>query len=139
MPKFKDSINIKIEAGKGGAGAVSFRREKFIPKGGPDGGDGGKGGNVYIKANPSYINLSHLFKDKLYSAENGKTGMGKNKYGRDGKDLYIMVPPGTEVIDIETDNKICDLLNEDDSFQVAEGGIGGKGNAFFKSSTNQTP
>ncbi len=139
MSRFTDSIKIKIESGSGGPGAVSFLREKFMPKGGPDGGDGGQGGKVYLQANPSYINLSHLFRDRIYKAENGKHGMGKNKHGKDGKDLFIMVPLGTELVDDESGEKICDLLEEDESVQVADGGIGGKGNTFFKSSTNQTP
>ncbi len=139
MSRFTDSIKIQIEAGHGGAGAVSFLREKYVPKGGPDGGDGGQGGNVYLKANPSYINLSHLFSDRVYRAENGKQGMGKNKHGRDGKDLFVMVPLGTEIVDEESGEKLGDLLEEGECLQAAEGGIGGKGNAFFKSATNQTP
>ena len=139
MPKFTDSIEIKVEAGNGGPGAVSFLREKFVPKGGPDGGDGGKGGNIIIKANPSYINLSHLFSDRVYKADKGSQGMGRNRHGKDAVDLYIMVPIGTEVTDFDTGEKILDLTSENDTFRISEGGIGGRGNAFFKSSTHQTP
>ncbi|MBN2402361.1 MAG: GTPase ObgE [Spirochaetes bacterium] len=139
MSKFTDSIKIRIQSGKGGAGAVSFRREKYVARGGPDGGDGGKGGAIFLEANPSYVNLSHLFKDRIYKAENGQPGMGQNKHGRDGFDLIIMVPAGTEVIDSETGEIICDLLEENEKVEIAKGGIGGKGNDFFKTATNQTP
>lgn len=139
MSKFTDKITIRIEAGHGGPGAVSFRREKYIPRGGPDGGDGGKGGDVYIKASASHVNLSHLFKDRIYKAEKGSQGMGQNKYGKDGSDLIVPVPIGTQVIDAETGELLSDLLKEDEMVQAAAGGIGGKGNAFFKSSTHQAP
>jgi GTPase len=139
LSKFTDSITIRIQSGKGGAGAVSFRREKYVAKGGPDGGDGGHGGAVFLESNASYINLAHLFKDRLYKAENGQPGQGQNKHGRDGVDLTIKVPAGTEVIDSETGEIICDLLEENKRVEIAKGGIGGKGNEFFKSSTNQTP
>ena len=139
MAKFTDSITIRIQSGKGGAGAVSFRREKYVPKGGPDGGNGGHGGAVFLEANPSYINLSHLFKDRLYKAENGQPGQGQRKFGRDGEDLIVKLPSGTEVIDAETGEVLCDLLEENEKVEIATGGIGGKGNEFFKSSTNQAP
>jgi GTP-binding protein len=139
LAKFTDTISIGIRAGKGGPGSVSFRREKYIPKGGPDGGDGGKGGDVYFVADRRYYNLSHFFPDKIYSAQNGKTGMGKNKYGLNGEDLIINVPPGTQVIDADTDELIADLIEEDIPVLAAKGGIGGKGNAFFKTSTHRTP
>jgi GTPase len=139
LSKFTDSITIRIQSGKGGAGAVSFRREKYVPKGGPDGGNGGRGGSVFLEASQSYINLSHLFKDRIYKAENGQPGQGQRKFGRDGADLTIKVPSGTEVIDSGTGEIMCDLLNEDERVEIAKGGIGGKGNEFFKSSTNQTP
>jgi GTPase len=139
LSKFRDSITIKIQAGNGGPGAVAFRREKYVPKGGPDGGDGGKGGDIYMEASNSYINLSHMFKDRVYRAESGTQGMGSNKHGRDGNDLVIFVPPGTEVHDAETGDVFCDLLEENKKIRIAEGGIGGKGNAFFKTSTHQAP
>ncbi len=139
MSRFTDTITISIQSGKGGAGAVSFRREKYVPKGGPDGGDGGRGGSVFLEASQSHVNLSHLFKDRIYKAENGQPGQGQKKFGRDGTDLTIKVPVGTEVIDTESGEIICDLLNENERVEIAKGGIGGKGNEFFKSATNQTP
>lgn len=139
MAKFTDTINIRIKAGNGGAGAVSFRREKYIPHGGPDGGDGGSGGDVYLTGSRSYYNLAHLFKDRLYKATNGVYGQGRNKHGSDGEDLVIKLPLGTEVRNAVTDELICDILNEEDLFKVAEGGMGGLGNTNFKTSTNQTP
>jgi len=139
VPKFTDTIVVRVRAGKGGPGAVSFRREKYIPRGGPDGGDGGKGGNVYFQADGGYHNLSHLFKDRVYSAEKGKQGMGQNKHGRDGGDLVVKVPPGTQLIDRESDEVVGDLLEEGEQILVASGGIGGKGNSHFKSSTYQAP
>ena len=116
---------------------MSFRREKFIPKGGPDGGDGGKGGDVIISADRRYYNLSHFFKDRVYRAGNGKPGMGDKMYGKDGNDLIIFVPPGTLVY--ENDDLVADLDAEGKSAVVAKGGIGGKGNTFFKSATQQAP
>ena len=139
MPKFTDSITINIKAGDGGQGAVSFHREKYVPKGGPDGGDGGKGGNVYVVADRRYYNLSHFFKNKPYHAKRGGQGMSKNRHGADGEDLIIQVPPGTQVIDAETGDLLADLIQEDVKVMIAVGGIGGKGNAFFKSSTHQAP
>jgi len=139
MAKFKDNIVIKVRAGKGGAGAVSFRREKYIPKGGPDGGDGGKGGDVIIQAQQGYYNLGHLFKDRIYKAPNGGFGMGQNRHGKDGQDLVIYVPAGTHVLDAETGELLADLVNEGDTVCVAKGGMGGKGNAFFKTATHQAP
>ncbi len=139
MAKFKDNIVIKVRAGKGGAGAVSFRREKYIPKGGPDGGDGGKGGDVIIQAWQGYYNLGHLFKDRVYKAQNGGFGMGQNRHGQDGQDLIIKVPAGTQVLDAETGEILADLVNEGDMVCVAKGGMGGKGNAFFKTATHQAP
>ncbi|TAL29319.1 MAG: GTPase ObgE [Spirochaetes bacterium] len=138
MAKFTDTISIHVKAGKGGQGAISFYREKYIPKGGPDGGDGGRGGDLYLEASNSYYNLSHLFRDRVYQAESGRQGMGANKHGRDGHDLTIKLPPGTEVLD-EDGELICDLTNDGQRFLIAQGGIGGKGNAFFKTSTHQAP
>lgn len=139
MAKFTDVISIRIKAGDGGPGSVSFRREKYIPKGGPDGGDGGKGGDIYIEADRRCYNLSNFFPDRLYKAENGKHGMGSNMHGKDGDDLIIKVPPGTAVYNAETDEILADLIDEDVPFKIAAGGIGGKGNAFFKTATHQTP
>jgi GTPase len=139
MSKFKDSIQIHIRAGHGGTGSVSFRREKYIARGGPDGGDGGKGGDVYIVADRSYYNLSHFFKDRVYAAKKGKPGQGRNRNGADGEDLYIKVPPGTEIINHTSGEIICDLVEEEKPVCIAKGGIGGKGNTYFKSSVMQTP
>lgn len=139
MSGFTDSIVIHVRAGHGGAGAVSFRREKYLPFGGPDGGEGGKGGDLYIVANRSYYNLSHLFKNKNYSAEPGESGRGRNQNGAAGRDFYINVPPGTEIKDAETGELIADLIEDEKPVCVAHGGIGGKGNAHFKTSTFQTP
>ncbi len=138
MAKFTDTIRIRVKGGDGGPGAVSFYREKFIPKGGPDGGDGGRGGSVYLEADYNYHTLSHLFRDRVYKAENGHHGMGNNRNGKDGNDLLIKVPPGTSVHDEEGDI-IADLVESGSRCLVGEGGIGGRGNAFFKSSTHQTP
>lgn len=139
MAKFTDEVTIKIRAGHGGPGCVAFRREKYIPKGGPDGGDGGRGGDVYFMASRSYYNLSHLYKDKTYSAGNGRPGEGANKNGVAGDDIIIKLPLGTEIFDAETGEPLCDLLEEDKPLKVLEGGIGGKGNTFYKTSTNQGP
>ncbi|HRZ27819.1 MAG TPA: 50S ribosome-binding GTPase, partial [Spirochaetota bacterium] len=138
MSKFTDTITISVQAGHGGPGAVAFRREKYIPKGGPDGGDGGKGGDVFLEADRRYYNLSHLFKDRVYKAENGKQGMGDNRHGKDGGDLIIKVPPGTQILD-DNENVIADLVEEGMRCLVATGGVGGRGNTFFKTSTHQTP
>lgn len=139
MSKFTDTISVRIQAGNGGPGSVSFRREKYIPWGGPDGGDGGKGGDVFIEADRRYYNLSHLFKDRVYKAGNGTHGMGANRHGSDGENLVLRVPPGTQVLDAETGDLIADLVEEGAPVLIANGGIGGKGNAFFKSSTYQAP
>jgi GTP-binding protein len=139
VPKFTDTTYIRIKAGNGGPGAVSFHREKFIAWGGPDGGDGGKGGEVYVQADVKLHQLSHLFKDRLYKAENGHQGSGNNMHGKDGRDLTIIVPAGTQVLDHETDAVLADLVDDGSLYLAASGGIGGKGNAFFKSSTLRTP
>jgi GTP-binding protein len=125
VSKFTDIISIRLKAGDGGPGAVSFRREKYVPKGGPDGGDGGKGGDVYFVADRRYYNLSHFFKDRLYKAGNGQHGSGANKHGKDGEDLIIKVPPGTVIYNDETGEMIVDLMDEEMPFKAATGGIGG--------------
>ncbi|HRX15492.1 MAG TPA: GTPase ObgE [Spirochaetota bacterium] len=139
MPKFTDSIRIKIKAGQGGPGSVSFHREKYIAKGGPDGGDGGKGGNVYFVADRGRTNLSSYFKDRLYAAKRGMHGQGRNKHGSDGEDLLLKVPPGTEIIREDTGELLSDMIEEDKPVLIASGGQGGHGNAFFKSATMQIP
>jgi GTP-binding protein len=131
--------NINIKAGNGGPGSVSFRREKYVEFGGPDGGDGGKGGDVYIEADRGFYNLSHFFTDRVYKAENGSHGSGSNKHVKDGENLIIKVPPGTIVSNAENDEIIVDIIEENVPYKIATGGIGGRGNAFFKSSTHKTP
>ncbi len=137
--EFVDVIDIYVKAGDGGNGAVSFRREKYIPKGGPDGGDGGKGGYVILIADPEYSTLYHLTERKRYFAENGKSGRGANKHGEDGKDTIIKVPVGTIVKDYDSNEILADLSAPGDYVVVARGGSGGRGNTHFKSSTNQAP
>ncbi len=137
--KFVDYVKIHVKSGKGGKGCVSFRREKFIPRGGPDGGDGGNGGDVIIKADPQlYTLLDHRYR-KNYHAENGQHGMGKNRHGRNGKDMIIRVPAGTVVKDAETGRIIADLNSPDAQCVVAKGGRGGLGNAHFATPTRQAP
>ena len=137
--KFIDEARITVQSGKGGAGCVSLRREKYIPKGGPDGGDGGRGGDVIFKATTKKRTLYHLQFQKLYKAKNGSGGQGNNRAGKGGDDLIIELPPGTLVIDADTGDLIKDLVDPDEVFVVAKGGRGGLGNARFKSSTNRTP
>ncbi len=137
--KFIDEARITVQSGKGGAGCVSLRREKYIPKGGPDGGDGGRGGDVIFKATTKKRTLYHLQFQKLYKAKNGTGGQGNNRAGKGGEDLIIELPPGTLVVDADTGDRIKDLVDTDEVFVIAKGGRGGLGNARFKSSTNRTP
>lgn len=136
---FYDEARIKVISGKGGDGCVSFRREKYIPRGGPDGGDGGDGGNVYIKYNSQLNSLVSLKGKKVFSAKSGKSGQGKNMKGSSGDDETILVPDGTLVFHQATDELIGEITPETPEILVAQGGKGGLGNARFKSSTNQTP
>lgn len=140
---FVDKAKIYVEGGKGGNGCVSFRREKFVPYGGPDGGDGGKGGDVYLVATSNMTTLYDFKIKPHYKASAGQHGKGKNMSGKDGEDLIVYVPAGTVVYKIneKTNEKIfvADLLNEDDKVIVAKGGRGGRGNASFKSSKNTAP
>ncbi len=137
--KFVDEAKIYVRGGHGGAGAVSFRREKFVPKGGPDGGDGGKGGDVIFRAAASHHTLLDLKYQQHQFAKNGGHGSGNNRTGRSAEDLEVVVPPGTLVKDFETGEVLVDLAQAGQTFIVARGGIGGKGNAHFKTSTHQTP
>jgi len=137
--RFIDEAEITISSGKGGAGAVHFRREKGVPKGGPDGGDGGKGGDVIFIATSSLSSLMDFRYKKHYEGENGGMGAGSRSFGKDGEDCIIRVPLGTIIKDSETGEVLIDLTKEDEEFLCLKGGRGGKGNAFFKSSTNQTP
>ncbi len=137
--EFVDYARIHVKAGDGGRGCVSFRREKYVPRGGPDGGDGGKGGDVIVRADPQlYTLLDHRYK-KTYRAERGGHGKGKMMHGRDGRDLVIRVPVGTIVRDAETAEVIADLDAPGREVVVARGGRGGFGNARFRSPTNQAP
>ena len=138
MP-FIDEANISVKAGDGGNGCVSFRREKFIPKGGPDGGNGGRGGDVTILADQHIRTLLDFRYKKNYEAEKGANGEGKRKSGKDGKTLLIKVPCGTQIFDAESGELIIDLLNDGQKIVIARGGDGGFGNDHYKSSTNQAP
>lgn len=137
--KFVDSVAIHVAAGDGGNGCVSFRREKFVPKGGPDGGDGGRGGHVKLQADPNTDSLLSLFFNPQQRAEDGGHGKGKKMYGRCGRDLVIKIPCGTEVWDVETEELVCDLLAPGEEVLIAHGGKGGLGNPHWQTSTHQTP
>ncbi|EEO26118.1 GTPase ObgE [Helicobacter winghamensis] len=136
---FVDRVEIFVSSGKGGEGAVSFRREKFVINGGPDGGDGGKGGNVYFQVDRNTDTLSHFRGHKHFKAQNGRPGEGRNKYGKKGENLVIVVPPGTQVFDSQSGELLLDLLDESQKVLFLEGGKGGLGNVHFKSATNQRP
>ncbi|MCI9596350.1 MAG: GTPase ObgE [Firmicutes bacterium] len=136
---FADRAKIFIRSGKGGNGAVSFRREPYVPEGGPDGGDGGRGGNVIFMADSSLRTLMDFRYKRKYQAENGQDGMRKKRFGKDGQDLVIKVPPGTVVIDEESGLVMKDLVNPGESFIAAKGGKGGKGNVHYKNSVRQAP
>ncbi len=136
---FVDRAKISIKSGKGGNGCVSFRREPFVPEGGPDGGDGGKGGDVIFEANNSYRTLMDFRYKRKYEAPAGEDGMKKKRYGKQGEDLVIMVPPGTVVIDELTGLVMGDLVKHGDRVVAAKGGKGGKGNVHFKNSVRQAP
>jgi GTP-binding protein len=137
--KFVDEATIRIQAGNGGHGCLSFRREKFVERGGPDGGDGGHGGSVYLVAEPSLNTLADFRVARKFRAESGQGGAGRNKTGRSGEDLDVMIPSGTVVHDVDTGELICDLTEPGQRRKVAEGGRGGLGNTRFKSSTNRAP
>ena len=136
---FVDIARIFIKSGKGGNGAVSFRREPFVPEGGPDGGDGGKGGDVIFQADENLRTLMDFRYKRKYEAENGQDGMKKKRYGRNGQDLIIKVPVGTVVIDEESGLVMQDLTEHGQSFVAAKGGRGGKGNVKYTTSTRQAP
>jgi len=139
LPSFQDEVQIRVRAGKGGAGSVHFHKEKFVEFGGPDGGDGGEGGDVFLEADPRLLTLENYLPQGLYAAEDGQPGAGQKRHGRNGKDLRLKVPLGTQITNLQTQELLCDLLAPDEEFLVAKGGRGGKGNHFFKSSTNQAP
>ncbi len=137
--KFVDEVVIKVAAGNGGAGCLSFRREKYIPKGGPDGGDGGDGGSVFLRADDSVNTLVDYRYVRSYQASNGESGGGGNCRGKSGQDLTLVVPVGTTVIDESTGEVLGDLSKDGEVLKVAQGGFHGLGNARYKSSTNRTP
>lgn len=137
--KFVDEATITVQSGDGGRGCVSFRREKYIPKGGPDGGDGGRGGDVILTASAARRTLYQFRFKRQFSAPRGGHGQGRNKSGKAGANLTIEVPPGTLVYDADTGECLIDLARPGQVFTVACGGRGGQGNARFKSATNRTP
>ena len=139
MIQFVDRATITVESGRGGDGAVSFHREKYVPKGGPDGGDGGRGGSVLLAVEPNLGTLRDFQYHRRFKAGHGQNGMGKKMYGADGGDCVIKVPPGTLALDAETGEQIADLVESGQDVVVAAGGRGGKGNVKYATSTNQTP
>ena len=136
---FIDKVELLISSGKGGAGCVSFHTEKFVTKGGPDGGDGGRGGSVYFKVDSNTDTLSFYRGKRHLKAKNGRPGEGRKRFGKSGEDLILVVPPGTQVIDAESGELLLDLTKDGDVVKFLEGGKGGKGNVHFKSPTNQRP
>lgn len=136
---YRDTVKITVAGGRGGDGCVSFRREKYVPKGGPDGGDGGRGGDVIIRAEASVDDLSHIRPGSTFRAENGGPGGSGNKHGRDGEPLRLAVPEGTCVYQDVNDNLIAQLGEEKREVLVARGGRGGRGNLHFATSTDRTP
>jgi GTP-binding protein len=136
---FVDRVIIEVEAGRGGDGCLSFRREKYVPRGGPDGGDGGDGGSVIVRAAQGIDSLAVMSQRKHWRAESGQRGGSANCHGRNGDDLVIEVPPGTLVIDAQARHVLKDLSRPGDSVVAARGGKGGKGNLHFKTATNRAP
>lgn len=137
--KFVDEATIFVEAGKGGNGCVSFRREKYIPKGGPDGGDGGDGGSIFVVADENVNTLIDFRYIRRYSAENGENGRGRDMTGKAGEDLLMVLPVGTSVIDIDSGETLCDLTEVGEKIKIAQAGFHGLGNTRFKSSVNRAP
>jgi GTP-binding protein len=137
--KFIDEVKIHVKSGDGGRGCLSFRREKYIPDGGPDGGDGGRGGDIVLRVDEGLGTLLDLRYKKEYKAQRGGHGMGKNRHGKNGEDLEIRVPPGVLVYDAETGELLADLKSGDQDLVVVRGGMGGRGNARFATSTNRAP
>jgi len=136
---FADEAEIKVKAGNGGNGSFSFRREKFMPKGGPDGGNGGDGGSIILQADANMNTLVNFVSKKHFKAKHGKQGLGNNKYGSAGEDMILKVPTGTIVFDKETGDQLADLIKNGEQVIVTRGGLGGKGNSNFKSSKRQAP
>ena len=136
---FIDYAKIKLQAGNGGPGIVAFHREKYIDKGGPSGGNGGRGGNIIFATNPNLHTLQDIRYRRLYKAQNGKSGGANKRTGKSGEDLVIEVPCGTIIKDLNTNNVVFDMIKENENYIICQGGIGGKGNYNFKSSVQQTP
>ncbi|MEW5814239.1 MAG: GTPase ObgE [Spirochaetota bacterium] len=139
MQGFVDETFIEVSSGNGGPGAVSFRREKYVPKGGPDGGDGGRGGDVIFITRNNLKTLSHLRIKHFFRAENGKSGMGRKKHGRDGRSVEIALPPGTVIREAESGDVLKDMVNSSEAWVYLRGGKGGLGNSHFATATRQTP
>ena len=137
--KFVDEATIRVKAGNGGHGCLSFRREKYVAKGGPDGGDGGHGGHVYLVADPSINTLVDFRVARIFKGEGGTAGAGRNKTGKSGDDKEVSIPCGTVIHDVDTGELIGDLTTAGERLKVAEAGRGGQGNTRFKSSTNRAP
>jgi GTP-binding protein len=136
---FIDRVVVRVEAGTGGSGATSFRREKFVPMGGPDGGEGGRGGDVIVRADANLATLLDFTYRDRWTAERGEHGMGNNKTGASGADVVLPVPPGTIIRDMETGELVGEVLDHGDQMVVARGGRGGKGNSHFVTATHQAP
>jgi len=136
---FFDRTNVKLKAGNGGHGCVSFRRLKYVPKGGPNGGNGGRGGDLLLSADENVGDLRNFHFKPIWKAKNGAPGEGSDKNGRAGEDCILKVPPGTVVQRIDSDEVVCELTEHGQEILLLEGGKGGRGNATFKSSVNQTP
>ena len=139
MVQFIDEAEINVAGGNGGKGCVSFRREKYVPRGGPNGGDGGDGGNVVFVADSNIGSLLDFRYKKLYKAQRGEDGRGKNQHGKSGKDIIIPLPQGTIIRDMDSGDILCDLKQDGEQFIVAWGGKGGRGNARFATSVHQAP
>ena len=137
--KFIDHTTLSVKAGSGGMGCIAFLREKYRPKGGPSGGDGGRGGSIIFQVNKQLSTLQDITLNHLYRAENGANGGGKNMHGKNGKDIIIKIPPGTIIKNSETEQILKDLIGENESYVVAKGGNGGFGNARFKTQRNTAP
>src|SRR5690625_51603 len=136
---FVDQVNINAKSGTGGNGKVAFRREKYVPMGGPAGGDGGRGGDVIFKVDEGLSTLMDFRYNRHFRADNGEDGMSKNKHGKDAEDLYIYVPPGTTILDEDTGHVLADLIEHDEEKVVIKGGRGGRGNTRFTSAKNTAP
>lgn len=139
MTGFVDEAVIEVFSGNGGSGAVSFRREKYVPKGGPDGGDGGQGGNVVFKVRKNLKTLFQVKRLRIFRAKNGQPGMGRKKHGKNGEDVIIQVPPGTYVRDFYSEEILKDLKTDGEEWVFLKGGKGGKGNSHFATARKQTP